>query len=145
MAFKQRNIVTSVILSFVTCGIYAIYFEYTFARDMNIACAGDGKKTHGVLAQIIFTMLTFGIYYIVWMYGVGERIYTNSFKRQIPATCSGGGLLAWYILGSLIVIGPFVAMHKRIEGLNRLCADYNARQTGGVGGGTFNVNVNINQ
>lgn len=136
----NRSLFVYILLSIITLGIYAIYFEYAFARDMNIVCSGDGKRTRGILAQLIFSALTFGIYYIVWLYGVGERIHSNCYKKNVAATCNGGSLLLWNILGSLIVIGPFVAMHKRIEGLNRLCEAYNQR-----GGASVNVNVNINQ
>ncbi len=137
----NRSLLVYILLTIVTCGIYAIYFEYAFARDMNIVCAADGKKTRGVIAQVIFTVLTLGIYPIVWLYGVGERINNNSVMRKVASTCTGGSLLLWNILGSLIIIGPFVAMHKRIEGLNRLCDAYNRRQ----GAANVNVNININQ
>ena len=53
----NRGLLKYILLTIITCGIYAIYFEYAFARDMNIVCAGDGKKTRGVLAQIIFSAL----------------------------------------------------------------------------------------
>ena len=31
----------------------------------------------------------------------------------------------WFVLGAAIIIGPFVAIHKMIDGLNRLCENYN--------------------
>lgn len=135
----NRGVLKYILLTIITFGIYAIYFEYTFARDMNIVCSGDGKRTRGVLAQVIFSLLTFGIYGIVWTYGVGERINTNCFKRQILSPCTGGALLLWQIVGALIIIGPFIALHKRLEGLNRLCEAYNR----GQGSPTVNVNVNF--
>ena len=46
----------------------------------------------------------------------------------------------WYILGSFILIGPFVAMHKMISGLNALCSNYNAAGFGN--GATVQVNIN---
>lgn len=139
----NRSLLVYILLSIITCGIYAIYFEYAFARDMNIVCAGDGKKTRGVIAQVIFGLLTFGIYSIVWLFGVGERISNNSVMRKVTPTCTGGSLLLWNILGSFIIIGPFVAMYKRIEGLNRLCDAYNRRQSASPV--NVNVNVNVNQ
>ena len=38
----------------------------------------------------------------------------------------GGSILLWYILGSFIIVGPFIALHKIIHGLNDLCYAYNA-------------------
>lgn len=137
----NRGLVKYILLTIITCGIYAIYFEYTFARDMNIVCAGDGKKTRGVLAQVIFSALTLGVYSLFWLYGVGERINSNSLQRNVQPRCTGGSLLLWYIVGALLFgVGPFVALYKRIHGLNDLCEAYNRGRTGA----TVNVNVNVN-
>lgn len=37
------------LLSIVTFGIYPLYLVHAFAKETNIACAGDGKKTTGLL------------------------------------------------------------------------------------------------
>jgi len=124
----NRSLLVYILLSLITFGIYSIYFEYAFARDMNIVCSGDGKKTHGVIWQVFFNMLTLGIYGMFWLFGVGERIADNCYRQGIPYNkCDGGKLIAWSLLGSLIYVGPFVCMHKRIAGLNRLCENYNVR------------------
>ena len=136
----NRSLLPLILLSIVTFGIYALYFWSKYAEDMNIVCNGDGKNTRGILARIIFSILTLGIYELVWMYGVGERIAINSFKRNIYCNASGSSVLMWYILGSFILIGPFVAMHKMISGLNALCSNYNA--SGCSNGATVNVNIN---
>lgn len=33
----------------------------------------------------------------------------------------------WNILGSLIIVGPFIYTYKLLHAMNDLCADYNAR------------------
>lgn len=33
----------------------------------------------------------------------------------------------WGILGSLIIVGPFIYMYKYLKAINTLCADYNHR------------------
>lgn len=43
-----------------------MYLIHAFAKETNIACAADGKKTTGLLLYIIFNFLTLGIYGIVW-------------------------------------------------------------------------------
>ena len=136
----NRSLLPLILLSIVTFGIYALYFWSKYAEDMNIVCNGDGKHTRGILARIIFSILTLGIYELVWMYGVGERIAVNAHKHNIYCNTSGGSVLMWYILGSFILIGPFVAMHKMISGLNALCSNYNAAGFGN--GATVQVNIN---
>lgn len=121
----NRGMIKLILLSAITFGIYSLFFWHKYAEDMNIVCQGDGKHTRGILARIIFSTITFGIYELVWMYNVGERISANAHKRGIHCNVSGGSILLWYILGSFIFIGPFVALHKMIHGLNDLCYAYN--------------------
>lgn len=123
----DRGLLKLILLTVITFGIYGLYFTYKFAADMNVACNGDGKHTRGLLAQILLNIITLGIYSFFWMYGVGERINTACVRAGIPSRCTGGSLLLWEIFGSLIVVGPFVAMHKMIHGLNDVCALYNSR------------------
>lgn len=136
----NRSLLVLILLSAITCGIYALYFWSCYARDMNTVCQGDGKHTRGILARIIFSMLTLGIYDLVWMYGVGERISMNTHKQGIHCNTTGGSILLWYILGSIIIIGPFIAMKKMIDGLNDLCAAYNNSMSSRTNT-TINVNV----
>lgn len=128
---ENRSMFVVILLSLITFGIYGLYFTYSYARDMNIVCEGDGKKTGGLLAQIFLTLITFGIYYYVWTYKVGERIRDNCQKNGVESPCTGGSLLLWDILGAMIIIGPLVAYHKEIKGLNMLCTCFNSKKRSG--------------
>lgn len=103
---------------------------------MNIVCEGDGKKTRGILARIVFSILTLGIYDFVWLYGAGDRIAANCIRKGVSNDTTGGKVLCWYIFG----IGPLVGAHKLITGLNDLCTAYNAGNRGH--GASVNVNIN---
>ena len=121
----NRSLIALILLSIITFGIYPLFFWSGYARDMNIVCQGDNRHTRGILARIIFSTLTFGIYELIWMYSAGERISQNCHKRGIHCNVTGGNVLLWYILGSFIFIGPFIALYKLISGLNDLCYAYN--------------------
>ena len=122
---ENRSMIVVILLSLVTLGIYGLIFTHNYAKDMNQVCEGDGQKTGGLAAVILLSMVTCGIYGYYWIYKVGDRIAINSAKRSIPCKTSGGNLLLWTLFGGLIIIGPFVVLHKMCEGLNGLCADYN--------------------
>ncbi len=139
----NRSLLVYILLSILTLGLYSLYFWSCFARDMNVVCVGDGRRTRGILARIIFSALTFGIYEIVWLYTTGDRIRINAHRLNVPVSCTGGGVLAWTILGALIVVGPFVAMYQMMSGLNQLCEAYNRSHYQGANA-NVNVNVNVN-
>ena len=125
MLRTDRSLLKYILLSIVTLGLYSLWFWSQFAKDMNTVCDGDGRKTRGILARIILSFLTVGIYNFIWMYGVGDRIYHNCHMKNIACDTTGSTVVLWYIVGSIIIIGPFMAIHKMLEGLNLLCYYYN--------------------
>ncbi|MDP2426181.1 MAG: DUF4234 domain-containing protein, partial [bacterium] len=45
---EDRSLLLLIILSIITFGIYNLFFIHGLAKDTNIACAEDGKKTAGL-------------------------------------------------------------------------------------------------
>ena len=56
----DRSIVTVVLLSMITCGIYGFYFVYKCAQDMNTMC-DDDEETGGLAVYILLSMVTCGL------------------------------------------------------------------------------------
>lgn len=54
---EDRSLVTYILLSLVTCGIYGYYFIYKLAEEVNIACEGDGEQTSGLVAFILLSFI----------------------------------------------------------------------------------------
>lgn len=72
MFVTKRDIVTTVILSLVTCGIYGIYWFIVMTDDSN-KVSGD-NATSGALA-FVYSLITCGIYFIYWNYKMGKKMY----------------------------------------------------------------------
>lgn len=54
MIIEKRNIVTCVILSFVTCGIYAIYWAYKMAvESVKVKDANDPATLEAILCILL--------------------------------------------------------------------------------------------
>ena len=67
---QRRDIAIAIILTFVTCGIYGIYWFIVLTDDVKTA-SGDDKLASGGLA-FVFTLISCGIYGIYWAYKIGE-------------------------------------------------------------------------
>ena len=124
---KKRSLALCIVLSIVTFGIYGLYWVYKLAQDVNAICEGDGKKTAGLLKVFLLGLITFGIYSLVWIYMLGDRLQDNAPKYKLTFKESGGTILLWYILGSLIIVGPFIALHIIIKNTNALADEYNKK------------------
>lgn len=97
---KERNIVVSVILTFVTCGIYGIYWFITLTDD--VAKSNSNTDFTGVKA-FIFTLLTCGIYGIYWNYKIGKEMYEANQKHGINANDNSVLYLILSLVGLSIV------------------------------------------
>ncbi len=121
----DRNMWLLILLNMVTCGIYGIIFWYKYAEDVNVVCKQDGKTTMNYFLMLLLTMLTCGIYGFIWQYQVLERVYQAGARYQVNTKMTGGMYLLWTLLGSCIVVGPFIALNGLCEDMNNICAQYN--------------------
>lgn len=123
----NRSLLKFVLLSIITFGIYAIVVWSNVSADINmIAGRYDGKKTmHYCLVVFIFSWLTFGIVPIVWTHKISARIGAELARREIGYRFGAADFWLWNVLGTLIVVGPFIYMHKLLRSMNLLCEHYN--------------------
>ena len=110
----DRTMLSYVILSIITFGIYDLYFRYKLIKDINLVCEDDGKHTSGVIVLIVLSLLTFGIYGYVWNYKVGERINEQAHKRDVVVNINGMIML-------LCTAGLAVAVGNAVEDVKAVC------------------------
>ena len=127
----DRNIVLYVLLTLVTCGIYAYYFIYKMAQDVNVACDGDGETTPGLLMFVLLSFVTCGIYAYFWYYKLANRLAKNAPRYGLQFQENGTTVLMWIIFGMLLCgIGTFVGLHIVFKNTNQICAAYNRMHFG---------------
>lgn len=123
----DRSLLTYILLTIVTCGIYGLYFIYKLADDVNEMCEGDGQKTSGLLAYIVFSCLTCGFYALYWNYSVANRLQAAAPRYGFSLQENGTTVLLWDLFGMLLcAIGSFIALHILIKNTNQLAMAYNA-------------------
>ena len=77
----KRSIPLAIVLSFITVGLYALYWVYTLTEDAH-AAAGERTTASGGMV-ILFSFLTCGIYSFYWLYKMGETIVMAKQKRDM--------------------------------------------------------------
>ncbi|MDR2647144.1 MAG: DUF4234 domain-containing protein [Oscillospiraceae bacterium] len=117
------------ILTIVTLGIYAVFFYAGVANDINLAATKyDGKKTMNFwLLFLLVGPITFGLGYLVWGHKLAARIGAEARRRGHSTTFGAGSYWLWNTLGLIIIIGPFVYMHKLSACMNAIAQDYNEK------------------
>ncbi len=126
-ALKENwGLLSYVLLSFITCGIYGLYTIYKLSNDINIACNGDGENTSGLVKTLILTIITCGIYGWIWYYKLGNRLANNASRYNLTFQENGTTVLLWMLFGSMLCgVGPFIAMHIIFKNMNLICHGYN--------------------
>jgi hypothetical protein len=72
---EQRNIWIAILLSVITCGIYALYWMFVLTQDWNTVTEAQGQKpgtTPGLV--VILSIVTCGLYSIYYWYYLSKRV-----------------------------------------------------------------------
>lgn len=97
---KKRDIIVSVILTIITCGIYGIVWFVNITDDVSIV-SEDHSLSGG--KAFLFTIITCGIYGIYWSYLMGRKIYEAKTKKGLIASDNSIVYLILNIIGLGIV------------------------------------------
>ncbi len=112
---QERNLVTCILLSIVTCGIYGLYWYFCIINDLNTASQKPDDATPGMV--LLLSIVTCGIYGWIWLYKAGEKV--DDIKKFNGEPASNSSLL--YIL--LAVFGLAIVDYCLIQTeLNKVAA-----------------------
>lgn len=68
---KERSLPISIILCFLTCGLYTIYWIYAITEDM--AQLTDDRDLSGA-KTLLLMLVTCGLYGFYWYYKMGKQV-----------------------------------------------------------------------
>ncbi|MBQ0062946.1 MAG: DUF4234 domain-containing protein [Prevotella sp.] len=124
----NRGLLKMILLGIITLGIYPIVVYSQISEEINVlASPHDGKHTmHYCLIFFLFSWLTLNIATLVWWHRISGRIGQELRRRNLQYSFGASDFWLWNILGSLIVIGPFVYIHKLMKAMNFINADWNS-------------------
>ncbi len=125
----NKGLLKYILLSIITFGIYGLVVMSSVSTDVNtVASRYDGKKTmHFCLLFFIVAPITLGIASIVWFHRISNRIGNELKRRNVNYNLSCADYWLWNVLGSIIIVGPFIYFHKLFKATNLMCADYNVK------------------
>lgn len=123
----NKGLLKTILLSMITFGIYGLVVMSAVSNDINIVASRyDGKKTmHYCLLTFLISPITFGIAGIVWAHKISNRIGNELSRRGIAYKFSAADYWLWNVIGAMIVVGPFIYMHKLFKAVNLMNAHYN--------------------
>ena len=128
MLRTNRGLLKYVLLSLITFGIYGIVVKTHISMEIDtVAAPRDHKSTLNYLLVVpILGPITCGIFPLIWYHNLSNRIGDELKARNLGYEFDAGTFWGWGFFGSLILIGPFVFLHKLLTSMNLINESYNA-------------------
>ncbi len=124
----RRSAILFFLLTPFTLFIYPIVVLSHVGKDLNRL--GENKegyvKCNAFFPMLLLGIITLGMVPLVWTLRAVDRV--KMFQADYGLTkpkVSAGGFFCWMLFGSLILVGPIIAMHKFLHGLNLIERKYN--------------------
>jgi len=95
---ESRNIGITILLCFVTCGIYGIYWMYCLVRDVKIV-AGEGSDCVGEFLLLAFIPF----YSLYWLYTRDQKLVEAGQRSGVPISDNAILYLLLAVFGVSIV------------------------------------------
>lgn len=107
---QQRSIVTCIILSIVTCGIYGYYWLFKLDEETRQLSNDQNGLSSGVI--VLLCIITGGIFAAYWGYTVAKRIQT--IKANAGQNAEDNSVL-YLVLGIFIFIVLLALVQNEIN------------------------------
>ncbi len=121
-----RGLAKMFFLGILTLGIYDMVILSRLPDELNIAASRyDGRKTMPYFAMLLISPFTLMVLPFVWYHNFCDRIRHELLRRRIDYKMGASTFWLWNILGSLILVGPFIFTHKLCKAMNLINKDYN--------------------
>ena len=78
---EKKNIVTCVVLTIITLGIYGLYWIAKINDDIKTLSKDDTMPSGGMV--VLLSIITCGIYSIYWAYKMGQLLYKAQKDRKV--------------------------------------------------------------
>ena len=122
----KRGLGKMIFLGILTLAIYPMVIWSRITTELNIvASRHDGRRTMPFFGMVMLAPLTLGILPLVWMHNFCCRVGDDLQYRRINYKFGPKAFWLWGVLGSLILVGPFIFTHKLMKSMNLLNDDFN--------------------
>lgn len=98
-SIKERNIFLSIFLTFITCGIYGIFWFFATIGDVYKL----DEATDNLVLDIILSFITCGLYVFFLLYKVSNKLVSIKTKAGLPASSNTAVFILLHLFGFGII------------------------------------------
>ena len=82
MQIKPRDIILPLVLSFITCGLYGLYWMYKLTEEIHTLSRKPQTPDGGTV--VLYMILTCTLYFYYWLYKIGSELVELREKNGLP-------------------------------------------------------------
>lgn len=112
---KTRDPVMVILLSIITCGIYAFFWYYTIMTDMNLTL---GEERMNPILLLVLSIICFPVFWFV-LYKTDKGLAEVTQKEGLQYK---ENFTMWLLLSLLLGVGMFVAYYQITATFNEIWA-----------------------
>ena len=122
----KRSLWKMILFGALTLGIYPMVIWSRLVTELNLAASRhDGKRTMPYFAIFFLAPVTLSIFILVWIHKFCNRIGAELERRGIDYSFGAKTFWLWNVLGSFILVGPFIFIHKLLKSMNQINGHFN--------------------
>ena len=125
----KRFALRAIFLTIPTLFLYPFYVIEVVSQGINVACRKDGKRTWGLFPFLTFSVLTLGIFPLIWHCKVINRMQNYCDARGMKCLISKRYYLCWSLIGLPILIGPVIALFRFLAAFRAIAFRFNNAHT----------------
>ena len=104
MVVKRRSIFMIIILSFITCGVYLVYWFMAISSEIYASLNKEDISYNTGILDLLLTIITCGIFLLFWFYKQGQQV--TKLGKRYNVSIENKSIL--YLILCFLFIGFFI-------------------------------------
>ena len=122
---EDISLIKFILLSFVTFGIYDIFFLYRLINDIHELLYDEDDPLPKFPKYLLYSIFTLGIYNIHYWLKASDKMNKLAIRRRLDVEVSGGLIAFSFIISYFFSIVSIAAYSVIFKSYNVLAEDYN--------------------
>lgn len=118
---------TIILAALAVVTIFIFHLIWVLGLEKFVPASGDLLDMIYSVYMYAFSFFGLCIYYWIWIFNMGDAVQTAGEELGIKVAPGGGGVLAWLLFGSFIIIGPLLCHYYLIRNMNQVAEAYNKK------------------
>ena len=122
MPIQRGDIVLSVVLMFVTCGLYGFYWMYRLTNDVQKATGRSETASGGWV--VLYTFLTCFFYRFYWLYKISGQVVKARLDKGLSEDAASNKSYMWVTVAAALFSLGIMVLSQLVQLILNILVEY---------------------